>query len=560
MWNLPPDPNRRSVSNATNGLDADSAIPPPESDRDADNMTYFLLGGFTSWRGRTDEPLEPGDIMPVADLPHSDELSAFRRRLQELIDGCAKAIDDDAETRLCSNSQAPASRSIAMVRKPAASLGHCEPQSNPLAADEQRAGPPDEFQPVVPGSLRELGVRHSDIEAIILRFLLNSGPHIGFEIAKQIRLPLTLISPLLGQLKEEKLLVYKAAAAAGDFLYELSEVGAERARRYWEHCTYFGSVPVALKDYVASVHAQSVRKQNPKVREIQMAVDGLSVSPKMILRLAQAVNSGLALFLYGAPGNGKTVIACRLTRAFGEAIWIPRALNVGGAIVRLYDPNNHAALPLPQDKLRCLSNIDDRWIRIRRPTLVVGGELTLESFEVRSSATTGVSEAPIQMKSNCGTLLIDDFGRQRVTPSEILNRWIIPLAQRYDILSMRNGRKFEFPLDQLVVFSTNLEPRALVDEAFLRRIPYKIDVENPSEEQFRKLMQQIAGEWRIKYHDAPVDYLIQKYYKDCQREMRYCHPCDILHQVCTYCNVLNVPLEITREAIDAAAENYFTLL
>ena len=347
---------------------------------------------------------------------------------------------------------------------------------------------PDEFRPSVPGSLRDSGIRNTDIEAIILKFLLNSGPHTGFEIAKHIRLPLSLIGGLLRQLKEEQLIFYKTGAGASDFLYELSEAGTERARRYWEHCTYCGSVPVSLTDYIASVHAQSVRKQNPKIRELQKALDGVSVPPEMLLRLAQAVNSGLGMFLYGAPGNGKTTIACRLTRAFGEAIWIPRALNVGGYIVRLYDPNNHEPLPLPPEKLSCLTDIDERWIRIRRPTLVVGGELTLDSFEVRHCATAGVGEAPIQMKSNCGTLLIDDFGRQRVAPTEILNRWIVPLAQRYDILHLQNGRKFEFPLDQLVVFSTNLEPKALVDEAFLRRIPYKIEVENPSENQFRKLL------------------------------------------------------------------------
>jgi predicted ATPase with chaperone activity len=227
--------------------------------------------------------------------------------------------------------------------------------------------------------------------------------------------------------------------------------------------------------------------------------------------------------------------------------------------VRLYDPNNHEALP-PSDEVSYPGDLDERWIRIRRPTLVVGGELTLDAFEVRHCATSGVSEAPIQMKSNCGTLLIDDFGRQRVTPAEILNRWIVPLAQRFDILNLRNGRKCEFPLDQLVVFSTNLEPRALVDEAFLRRIPYKIDVENPSESQFRSLVKTIASEWQVKYNGDAVDYLIQKYYKDSHREMRYCHPGDILHQVCTFCNVLNVPLEITKDAIDAAANNYFTLL
>lgn len=192
--------------------------------------------------------------------------------------------------------------------------------------------------------------------------------------------------------------------------------------------------------------------------------------------------------------------------------------------------------------------------------MVVGGELTLDSFEVRTDSTTGISEAPIQLKSNCGVLVIDDFGRQRVTPTDILNRWIVPLAQRFDILSLRNGRKFEFPIDQLVVFSTNLEPKALVDEAFLRRIPYKIDVPNPSEDEFRALLKKIANEWGIAHQDGPVDYLVEKYYKSCGREMRYCQPGDLLHQICTYCNVLELPLEISNQAIDAAARNYFTLL
>jgi predicted ATPase with chaperone activity len=308
------------------------------------------------------------------------------------------------------------------------------------------------------------------------------------------------------------------------------------------------------------VHAQSVRGQDPKSREIRDSLSDLSVPQEMIVRLAQAVNSGLGLFLYGSPGNGKTLIASRLARVFGDAVWIPRALSIGGAIMRLYDPNNHEQKPLTTTDGRSMSGIDERWIRIRRPTMIVGGELTLDSFEVRTDQTSGVGEAPIQMKSNCGVLVIDDFGRQRVPPADILNRWIVPLAQRFDILNLRNGRKFEFPIDQLVVFSTNLEPKSLVDEAFLRRIPYKINVGNPSEEEFRALLKKIASEWGIKYQDGPIDYLIEKYYRSCQREMRYCQPGDLLHQVCTYCNVLELPLEITNEAIDAAVQNYFTLL
>jgi hypothetical protein len=498
--------------------------------------------------------------MPVADLPHSEELTAFRKRVLDLLNECRDLADDDGDTRLCSEKEAPASRSIAMTRQLAPPQQQRGEGRSSLLSEEVTGGSKGEFLPLVPASLSELGVRDTDVESIILKFLLNSGPHIGFEIAKHIRVPLSLISGLLRRLKEEKLVVFKQGAAAGDFLYELTGFGTERAQRYWKHCTYFGSIPISLKDYIASVHAQSVRKQSPKLREIQQALSDLSVPPEMVLRLAQAVNSGLGLFLYGAPGNGKTLMASRLARAFGETVWIPRALNVGGSIMRLYDPSNHVHQPLTADDKRGVRGVDERWIRIRRPTMVVGGELTLDAFEVRTDQTTGVSEAPIQLKSNCGVLVIDDFGRQRVTPTDILNRWIVPLAQRFDILNLRNGRKFEFPIDQLVVFSTNLEPKALVDEAFLRRIPYKIDVGNPSEEEFRGLLRKIASEWGIEYQDGPVDYLIEKYYRSCHREMRYCQPGDLLHQVCTYCDVLEVPLEITSEAIDAAAKNYFTLL
>ncbi len=496
--------------------------------------------------------------MSVADLPHNDELTAFRKQLLEIIKG--NPFGEDENPDHCSRMEAPASRSVAMTRHlapPVKQRGH---GSESLLLQEAKSSRQEGFLPLVPDSLPKLGVRDTDVEAIILKFLMNSGPHLGREIAKQIRVPLSLINGLLRRLKEDRLVGFRQAAVAGDFVYELTEVGIDRARRYWERCTYFGSVPVSLNDYVASVRAQSVRKQNPKVRELRRILHDLSVPQEMVIRLAQAVNSGLGLFLFGAPGNGKTLMACRLAHAFGETVWIPRAVNLGGSIMRLYDPSNHEHQPLTGEDGRDLSGIDERWIRIRRPTMIVGGELTLDSFEVRTDQTTGVSEAPIQLKSNCGVLVIDDFGRQRVSPTDILNRWIVPLAQRFDILNLRNGRKFEFPIDQLVVFSTNLEPRNLLDEAFLRRIPYKIDVGNPSEDEFRGLLKKIAEEWGVQHHDGPVNNLIEKWYKRSGIEMRYCHPGDLLHQVCTYCNVLELPLEITNESIEAAAKNYFTLL
>ena len=218
------------------------------------------------------------------------------------------------------------------------------------------------------------------------------------------------------------------------------------------------------------------------------------LSPRMLDRLGPAMNSGRGLFLFGAAGNGKTSIAERVTRAFGQEIWIPRAIGIDGEIMRVFDPVNHEELPLEAcEGLYDKRKIDRRWVRIRRPTLIVGGELTMSALEVTMNTSTGICESPLQLKSNCGTLVIDDFGRQRMRIEELLNRWIVPLERRYDFLNMPNGKKIQVPFDQLIIFSTNLEPRDLVDEAFLRRIPYKIEVLDPSLDDFKGLFL-LAGE------------------------------------------------------------------
>ena len=257
--------------------------------------------------------------------------------------------------------------------------------------------------------------------------------------------------------EEEQVVVHRGAAPMNDYQYQLTDVGRERARRLTAHCTYFGAAPVSLKDYIASVTAQSLTTQHPTVAELHRAFDDLLINKRMLRRLGPAINSGRGLFLYGAPGNGKTSIAERVTRAFGQHIWIPRALGVDGEIIRLFDPSNHEELPLePGAGLLQAHKIDKRWVRIRRPTIVVGGELTMDNLEVTLNTSTGISEAPMQLKSNCGTLVIDDFGRQRMSTDELLNRWIVPLEKRYDYLNLPNGKKIQVPFDQLIIFSTNL--------------------------------------------------------------------------------------------------------
>jgi predicted ATPase with chaperone activity len=420
---------------------------------------------------------------------------------------------------------------------------------------------PDDFFPVEPDSIRQAGLTESQVEALILKYLLARGCCKGREAADQVRLPFKLIDPLMRQMKTDQLVVYSASAPMNDYEYQLTEVGRERARRYSEECTYFGAAPVTLNDYIASVTAQSLTKQHPTVHDLRVAFGDLLINKKMLDRLGPAINSGRGLFLYGAPGNGKTSIAERVTKAFGPSIWIPRAIGVDGDIMRMFDPSNHEELPLETPGgLLDQRKLDKRWIRIRRPTIVVGGELTMDNLEVMLNKTTGISEAPLQMKSNCGTLVIDDFGRQRMRTDELLNRWIVPLEKRYDFLNMPGGKKIQVPFDQLIIFSTNLQPKDLVDDAFLRRIPYKIDVTDPSVEEFHELFRLMAPKFGIVYREEVVNYLIDKHYRKVNRPLRCCQPRDLLLQIRNYCYYQNVPPDMTEEYFDFAVANYFAVM
>jgi hypothetical protein len=418
-----------------------------------------------------------------------------------------------------------------------------------------------EFCPSEPGSFDQARLTETEVEALLLKYLLACGEASGRGMADQTKLPFRLLDELLQQMKQDQLVGHKGAAPMNDYVYQLTDVGRERARRFSDHCTYFGSAPVSLQDYIASVEAQSLVKQHPTEEDLRRAFSDLLINKNMLTRLGPAINSGRGLFLYGAPGNGKTSIAERVTGAFGEAIWIPRAIGVDGEVIRLFDPSNHEEMPLdaPQG-LVDNRKIDKRWIRIRRPTIVVGGELTMDNLEVTLNTSTGISEAPMQLKSNCGTLVIDDFGRQRMSTDELLNRWIVPLEKRYDFLNLANGKKIQVPFDQLIIFSTNLEPKDLVDDAFLRRIPYKIEVTDPREEDFRELFKIMAPIIDVDYDAAAVDYLIETHYKQVGRNMRCCQPRDLLLQVRNFCLYKKQEAKMSPETMDFAVENYFAVM
>ena len=417
------------------------------------------------------------------------------------------------------------------------------------------------FVPREPASFREAGLTDDDVEALVLKYLLSRGDSTGREIAEQVKLPFVLVDQLLRQMKLDQLLVHRGSAPMNDYVYQITELGRERARRLNQHCTYFGAAPVSLADYVASVKAQSLTNQHPTAKDLESAFGDLLLNRRILDRLGPAVNSGRGLFLYGAPGNGKTSIAERVTAAFGKHIWVPRAIGVDGEIIRLFDPVNHVEAPLEGNGgILDHRNIDKRWVRIRRPTIVAAGELTMSALEVTINTSTGICEAPLQMKSNCGTLVIDDFGRQRMRIEELLNRWIVPLEKHYDYLALPNGKKIQVPFDQLIIFSTNLEPKDLVDEAFLRRIPYKIEVPDPTEDEFRRLFAILCAKMGIEHRREPIDYLIEHYYRRLQRPFRFCHPRDLLLQIRNYYAYRNQPPELSNEAFDMACENYFAIM
>ena len=433
------------------------------------------------------------------------------------------------------------------------------PRSQPVAQNGGQHA--DGWVPIEPDSLTAAGLTDGEVEALILKILNGRAEATGRFLSDHLKLQFRLIDPLLHAMKHDRLVAHKGAAPMNDYVYQLTELGRERAKKFAEHCTYFGSAPVPLGAYVESVRHQTLADQHPTEEDLHRAFEDLLIDKKMLLRLGPAINSGRGLFLFGAPGNGKTSIAERITKAFGQTIWIPRSIGVDGEIMRMFDPGMHEEMPLPANEgLLDHRRIDQRWIRIRRPTIVVGGELTMEQLEVTLNTATNVSEAPLQMKSNCGTLVIDDFGRQRMTTDQLLNRWIVPLEKRYDFLNLASGKKIQVPFDQLIVFSTNLEPKDLVDDAFLRRIPYKIEVTDPDESSFRDLLKIMSPKLGVEYDEDAVNYLIEKHYRAVNRNLRCCQPRDLILQIRNYCRYVGKPAKMTPENFDFAVENYFAVM
>ena len=417
------------------------------------------------------------------------------------------------------------------------------------------------FMPHVPTTIEETGLSEEEIERLVLKFLLQKGSATGREICAQVRLPYQIIEPLMKQWKKDALVAYKGAAEMGDYNFSIIDYGRERARRYTDECGYNGSAPVVLGDYLKAMKAQTIANQSVTEEDLTRAFSDLLISEAMFERLGPAINSGRGMFLFGEPGNGKTSIAERITKCFGSTIWIPRTLGIDGEIVRLFDPGVHEEIPYETaEGLFDVSGVDPRWVQIVRPTVVAGGELTMSELEITQNPFTKICEAPLQLKANCGTFCIDDFGRQTMPVSVLLNRWIVPLEKRYDYLNLPSGKKIQVPFDQLIIFSTNLEPKNLVDGAFLRRIPYKIMVPDPSREHFRKLFEIMGPKCGLVLDMEAVDYLIEKHYLAVNRPFRNCQPRDLLQQCKNYATYTKGSKKVTKESFDFAVSNYFSVM
>lgn len=396
---------------------------------------------------------------------------------------------------------------------------------------------------------------------LILKYLYFRGHSTGRDITAQIKLPFAIVERLLFSLRNQLLLGYRGSSIGGDYQYELTPKGLDQARNQASHCTYYGAAPVGVEEYLESVKRQSLRNLHPNYRAVAHALEDLVLNKAIVSQVGQAIKAVKPLFLFGPPGNGKSSIARRILKAVDSPIWIPRTMAVGGEIIRLFDPSLHEEQPLAsRSSILKNTEVDERWVRIKRPVVIVGGELNLHHLESHLNPVTGIIESPIYLKSNCGCLVIDDFGRQRIAANELLNRWIVPLENGYDFLNLPSGRQLRVPFDQLLVFSTNLKPSQICDEAFLRRIPYKVQVFDPTEAQFRGLWERQVRAAGFEHDAHWLDYLIENHYRKANRPFRFCHVDDIISQIREFCDFHGHPRVVCRENIEVAINNYFSTI
>ena len=420
------------------------------------------------------------------------------------------------------------------------------PEPNAAASDEVFRGP--EYRP---RSTAELGIRRAVVDELALKTLYLSGALSTRDLARHLHVSQAIADELVHWMRTEQLC--QVTGMVGNVpTIALTAQARSRSVELLSRCQYTGAVPVSLASYVAQVRKQSVRKVAIRKPDVERAFDSMVIDPKILGQIGTALNSGSTIFVHGPAGVGKTAIAETMSRVLAEDdVWVPHAIEIDGQLIVLYDPVIHKEVEGPGSDTH-----DARWVRCRRPSVLVGGELTIDMLDLQFNTTSKYYSGPVQMKANNGVLIVDDFGRQRVRPEELLNRWVVPLDRGIDFLTLVGGRKIEVPFEMLVVFATNMDPSDLVDAAFLRRMQTKIRVDAASEDQFCSIFQRVARDRGLRADESVIRELARAI-RSIGQELRGCQPRDLVNQVLWAARYEDRPAVLDRASLARAVEAYF---
>jgi hypothetical protein len=441
------------------------------------------------------------------------------------------------------------------------SSGELEPLSRSLSETLEEDAGDGSVVPPVPETLEETGLPESLVQQLILKMLYTRGDLLGRDLSEALGLKFSLIEEIIAFFKQQRFIQAKSSLGMGNstVVFALTETGRTYARECMDSNQYTGPAPVPLHQYQEIVRRQRRTDGWLTPEALEKAYSRMVLTPRILAQIGPAVSSGNSFLIYGQPGNGKTFLAEALMNVDDSCVYVPHALDCQGNIVQVFDPLYHQPLENAEEQ-SVFSNgpqHDRRWIKCRRPFIVTGGELTLEMLDLNYNATSKIYDAPYQLKANNGIYLIDDFGRQQCSPAEVLNRWIVPMERRVDYLKFHSGGKFTVPFEAFLIFSTNLKPDQLGDEAFLRRIQYKMLLRSPDEHEFTTIFQRFCESKSLKHQEGLIARFIDKHYRQTRRSFRRCHPRDILSHAIDLIHFEKLPFELTDDLVNRAFESCF---